>query len=95
MTRGDDASLKVVNVADVDPSSILVHDAHADDPSHAFDLSRLADLSLARIPIGVFRSVQRPVYDDLMRGQLDQARETQGDGDLAELLAGGDTWTVG
>jgi 2-oxoglutarate/2-oxoacid ferredoxin oxidoreductase subunit beta len=30
-----------------------------------------------------------------MAGQLDSARETQGEGDLAELLAGGDTWTVG
>jgi 2-oxoglutarate ferredoxin oxidoreductase subunit beta len=95
VTRADDASLKVVNVADVDASALLVHDAHADDPSHAFDLSRLADLSLARTPIGVFRSVQRPVYDDLMAGQLASARETQGEGDLAELLAGGDTWTVG
>jgi 2-oxoglutarate ferredoxin oxidoreductase subunit beta len=95
VTRSDDAALKVVNVADVDASALLVHDAHADDPSHAFDLSRLADLSLARTPIGVFRAVQRPVYDDLMRGQLDQARATQGEPDLAELLAGGDTWTVG
>jgi 2-oxoglutarate ferredoxin oxidoreductase subunit beta len=95
VTRGGDASLKVVNVADVDASALLVHDAHADDPSHAFDLSRLADLSLARTPIGVFRSVQRPVYDDLMAGQIVSARETQGEGDLAELLAGVDTWTVG
>jgi 2-oxoglutarate/2-oxoacid ferredoxin oxidoreductase subunit beta len=95
VTRSDDASLKVVDVADVEQSALLVHDAHADDPSHAFDLSRLADLSLARTPIGVFRAVQRPVYDDLMRGQLDSARATQGDGDLAELLAGSDTWTVG
>ncbi len=95
LNRGEDGSLKVVDVADVDAASLLAHDAHADDPSHAFDLSRLADLSLARTPIGVFRSVQRPVYDDLMAGQLDSARATQGEGDLAELLAGGDTWTVG
>jgi 2-oxoglutarate ferredoxin oxidoreductase subunit beta len=76
-----------------------VHDAHADDPSHAFDLSRLADLSLARTPIGVFRSVRRPVYDDLMRDQLVRAAETQGAGNptdqLASLLNGSDTWTVG
>ena len=95
VTRSDDAALKVVNVADVEASALLVHDAHADDPSHAFDLSRLADLSLARTPIGVFRAVERPVYDDLMRGQLDTARATQGEPDLAELLAGSDTWTVG
>ena len=92
--RANDASLKVVDVADVDESSLLVHDVHDPNPSHAFDLSRLADLSLARTPIGVFRSVDRPVYDDLMRWQLEQARESQGEGDLATLLAGSDAWTV-
>jgi len=45
-------------------------------------------------PIGVFRDVQRPVYDDLMTAQLDQAVAKNGAGDLAALLAGGDTWTI-
>ncbi len=45
-------------------------------------------------PIGVFRDVQRPVYDDLMTAQLDQAIAKNGAGDLAALLAGGDTWTI-
>jgi 2-oxoglutarate/2-oxoacid ferredoxin oxidoreductase subunit beta len=93
--RSPDTSLKVVPVADVDPAELVVHDAHADDPSHAFDLSRLSEQSLARTPIGVFRSVDRPVYDDLMRDQLEKATATQGPGDLATLLAGSDTWTVG
>jgi 2-oxoglutarate ferredoxin oxidoreductase subunit beta len=92
--RSLDSSLKVVQTADVDESDIVVHDAHSDDPSHAFDLSRLAEQSLARTPIGVFRAVDRPVYDDLMRDQLDQAVATQGEGDLASLLTGSDTWSV-
>ena len=53
--------------------------------------------SLARTPIGIFRDVDRPVYDDLMAGQLDKAAQTQGAGDadaLAGLIAGSDTWTV-
>jgi 2-oxoglutarate ferredoxin oxidoreductase subunit beta len=61
----------------------------------AFALSRLADPgTLARSPIGVFRNVDRPTYDDLMSGQLRDAAEQQGEGDLAALLAGTDTWTV-
>jgi 2-oxoglutarate ferredoxin oxidoreductase subunit beta len=98
VVRSPDSSLKVVEVASLPPggeADLVVHDAHADDPSHAFDLSRLAEQSLARTPIGVFRDVERPVYDDLMRGQLEQAVATQGTGDLADLLAGPDTWTVG
>ncbi|MGH8968743.1 MAG: 2-oxoacid:ferredoxin oxidoreductase subunit beta [Actinomycetes bacterium] len=99
VARSPDASLKVVEVAKAGEDAIVVHDAHAADPSHAFDLSRLADISLARTPIGVFRAVDRPVYDDLMREQIENARDTQGVGDgqdrLAGLLAGTDTWTVG
>jgi 2-oxoglutarate/2-oxoacid ferredoxin oxidoreductase subunit beta len=78
-----------------DDPAVLVHDAHADDPSQAFALSRLADPgSLARSPIGVFRGVSRPTYDDLMHTQLDTAMESQGKGDLAALVSGPDTWTV-
>ena len=44
-------------------------------------------------PIGIFRDVERPVYDDLMAQQLDSAREKQ-EGDIAALLQSGDTWTV-
>ena len=84
-----------LEVCAADDPGVLVHDAHADDPSQAFALSRLADPgSLARTPLGVFRSVERPTYDDLMTGQLEQAVATQGAGDLGELLRGRDTWDV-
>ncbi|WP_405659872.1 2-oxoacid:ferredoxin oxidoreductase subunit beta [Streptomyces sp. RK9] len=87
--------LKVVAVTEENQSQILVHDAHAASPTTAFALSRLADPdTLHHTPIGVFRSVDRPVYDTLMADQLDAAIEQRGKGDLAALLAGGDTWTV-
>ena len=46
------------------------------------------------MPFGVFRSVERPVYDDLMSEQLEAARERSGEGDLEALLHSGDTWIV-
>jgi 2-oxoglutarate ferredoxin oxidoreductase subunit beta len=49
---------------------------------------------MAHVPIGIFRQVERPTYDDLAREQVAAARAKQGDGDLASLLAGNDTWTV-
>ena len=82
-------------VAEADPSSLLSHDAHASDPSYAFALSRLDSSDFAHTPIGVFRSVPRPSYDEAMSAQIETARQKQGDGDLADLLAGGDTWQVG
>ncbi|WEH41370.1 2-oxoacid:ferredoxin oxidoreductase subunit beta [Streptomyces sp. AM 2-1-1] len=87
--------LQVVAVTEENRSRILVHDAHAASPTTAFALSRLADPdTLHHTPIGVLRSVERPVYDTLMAEQLDAAVEQRGKGDLAALLAGKDTWTV-
>ena len=76
-------------------SSLLVHNAHAADPSYAFALSRLDSVDMAHTPIGIFRDVERQTYDDAMSAQIDAARAKRGDGDLAALLAGGDTWRVG
>jgi len=87
--------LKVVDVTADNESEVLVHDAHSASPTTAFALSRLADPdTLHHTPLGVFRSVERPVYDVQMSEQLDTAVEQHGKGDLAALLAGGDTWTV-
>ncbi|WP_461011050.1 thiamine pyrophosphate-dependent enzyme, partial [Streptomyces capparidis] len=87
--------LTVVDVTEAGTDAVLVHDAHSASPTTAFALSRLADAdTLHRTPIGVFRSVERTVYDEAMAQQLDQAVTRQGKGDLSALLAGGDTWTI-
>ncbi|MER7361386.1 2-oxoacid:ferredoxin oxidoreductase subunit beta, partial [Nonomuraea wenchangensis] len=64
------------------------------DPSLAFALSRLDEPAFEHVPIGIFRSVDRPSYETLMAEQLDEAAERQGPGDLGELLLGGDTWRI-
>ena len=45
-------------------------------------------------PIGVFYAISRPTYDAAMNAQLAEARTKQGEGNLADLLKRGDTWTV-
>ena len=86
--------LEPVDIAGAGEDSLLVHDAHAADPSYAFALSRLDSSDFAHTPIGVFRQVERPSYDELMAAQLESARQRQGEGDMAALLAGPDTWQV-
>ena len=87
--------LTTAEVTDANQAEVLVHDAGATDPSTAFALTRLADPdTLHHSPIGVLRSVRRPVYDTLMADQLDAAVAQQGPGDLGALLSGSDTWTV-
>jgi 2-oxoglutarate/2-oxoacid ferredoxin oxidoreductase subunit beta len=83
-----------VEVADVgDESELLVHDAHHPEPSLAFALSRLTRASSGATPIGIFRDVDRGVYDDLMAEQLREATEKR-EGDLEVLLHAGDTWRI-
>jgi 2-oxoglutarate ferredoxin oxidoreductase subunit beta len=83
--------------ADVAPGEVMVHDETVTEPAYAFALSRLPGEDLRHTPIGVFRAVSRPSYDDLVRGQLDAAKaKLAGDpeSELAGLLNSGDTWTI-
>jgi len=77
-----------------DDAGVLVHDAQNESPALAFALSRVTQETHGGTPIGLFRNVQRPVYDDLMAEQLATATEKRGEGDLAALLHGGETWTI-
>jgi 2-oxoglutarate ferredoxin oxidoreductase subunit beta len=98
LIRDAGGGVKVAEVAEVGEDAILVHDAYQPDPTLAFAISRLTDAGhLHQAPIGIFRQVERPTYDDQARAQVssaqalvDQKRETQ----LASLIGGGDTWTV-
>lgn len=82
-------------MADVGIDEIAVHDAHREDPSLAFSLSRLSNGPYGPTPIGVFRDVDRPTYGELVEHQILAAQERHGPGDLAPLFAPGSTWTVG
>ena len=86
----------VVGVDEVGVDRLVAHDAHAADPSFAFGLSRLTDSGvLHRAPIGIFRDVDAPSYDDLAREQLALAAGSGSDDQaLQAMIAGGDTWTV-
>jgi 2-oxoglutarate ferredoxin oxidoreductase subunit beta len=77
-----------------DDAGVLVHDAAHEFPSVAFALSRVTQSTHGGTPVGIFRNIERPVYDDLMAEQLQVAEENRGTGDLAELLHSGETWVV-
>jgi 2-oxoglutarate ferredoxin oxidoreductase subunit beta len=94
--------VKIVEVGgapdQVSADDVLVHDAHCPDATTAFAISRLTDAGrLHQAPIGIFRQVSRPTYDDLARAQIAEAaagvtgsRSER----LAALIGAGDTWTV-
>jgi len=91
---GEFGALEAVDVAGADPSSLITHDARRADPSYAFALSRMDTSDFRHTPVGVFRNVEQPSYDQLMADQIAAAQARTGSGDLAALLAGSDTWEV-
>lgn len=95
VVRTDRGGVEVKAVAEVGLENVLVHDPHDPDPTTAFALSRLTDAGvLQRSPIGVFRDVERPAFDDLVREQVEQAvGDGPADDDMVnDLIAGHDTW---
>ena len=92
VVRTAGGGVDVVEVDDSNEADVLVHDAHAPDATTAFALSRITDGgAIRRAPIGIFRQVERPTYDDLSREQATLAGDTPS---LQDLLDGPDAWTV-
>ncbi len=91
---GENGRLEIADVADSAQESIVVHDV-AGRPSLAFALAHVSRGPSEPSCIGIFRQIERPTFGQAVHGQLDQAVERLGAGDLATLLHGGDTWTVG
>ena len=92
LRQRSDGSIEVCNA---DEDHVLVHDAEHETAALAFALSRVTQESHGGTPVGVFRDIARPVYDDLMAEQIATATEKRGAGDLAKLLGSGETWTIG
>jgi 2-oxoglutarate ferredoxin oxidoreductase subunit beta len=78
----------------VSEDDLLFHDEKAPQPSLAYLLSRMSYPEFPE-PIGVFRAVDHPRYEEELNKQVQTARAKYGEGDLEKLLNGGDTWVVG
>lgn len=86
-------SPEVVSLDKVAQDDLLFHDEKAESSQLAFLLSRMRYPEFPE-PIGVFRAVDRPSYDQQINQQVEMTREKRGKGDLTKLFNSGDTWTV-
>jgi 2-oxoglutarate ferredoxin oxidoreductase subunit beta len=77
----------------ISKDDLLFHDEQAEEPSLAFLLARMRHPKFPE-PMGVFRDVQRPIYDEQVEAQMNEAIQTKGEGDLEALFHTGDTWVV-
>ncbi len=73
---------------------LLFHDERAPEPSLAYLLSRMRYEDGFPEPIGVFRCVDKPQYDDMINEQITTSIQEHGPGDPDALFASSDTWEV-
>ena len=86
-------SAAVIGENGITEEDVVVHDPTNPDPSIAFWLSRFEQPEFP-VPLGVFRSVERPSYDEMFAGQIKEASTKAEQPGLEELLFSGDTWVV-
>jgi 2-oxoglutarate ferredoxin oxidoreductase subunit beta len=87
-------SARVVDVADVGLDAIHTHDATNPNAGAAFALSRLSHGPHGPTPVGIFRKVSRPTYEDMLEQQVVDALARKGPGSLDKLVGSIGTWTV-
>ncbi len=83
---------EVVRVSDVGEENLLVHDESAAEPTLAYFLSRMGPPDFPT-PVGVFRCVDKPVYDQSLMEKVQAAREGSPP-DLNTLYRQSENWTV-
>jgi 2-oxoglutarate ferredoxin oxidoreductase subunit beta len=76
----------------ISEDDLLFHDEKAPEPTLAYLLSRMTHPHFPE-PIGVYRDVEAPRYEEVLANQIAVAQK-RGRGDLKALFTSGETWTV-
>ncbi len=75
-------------------SDVMLHDETDPSPIRGFMLSHMTDDPSMPTPIGVFRRIEKPTYDQGVHEQIDFVKAKKGEGTLKALLHSGNTWKV-
>ncbi|MEH0082639.1 2-oxoacid:ferredoxin oxidoreductase subunit beta [Vibrio antiquarius] len=72
-------------IVESEAPNLLLHSSQCEESYYAYALANLSYPDFP-IPVGVFRSVTRPTFDQVIQHQKHQATLKYGQGDLTELL---------
>ncbi|MDA7794200.1 2-oxoacid:ferredoxin oxidoreductase subunit beta [Flavobacteriales bacterium] len=81
----------VVSMEDTSADDLWIHDEK--DRVKAGLLTRFFDDEMPR-PFGVFYLEDRMLYEEALVGQIEEAKNLKGQGNLDELLKGSNTWSI-
>ncbi|HEX4000784.1 MAG TPA: 2-oxoacid:ferredoxin oxidoreductase subunit beta [Pirellulales bacterium] len=92
--RLNGVELEVVQLGKgISDDDLLFHDERLQQSGLAYLLSRMHYPQFPE-PIGIFRDVERTIYDQQVNAQIAEAQAKRGDGSLDALFNTGDTWVV-
>ncbi len=93
--RVRDFDLEVVQVGEngVSEDELLVHNSKHENPTLAYHLSRMSYPDFPE-PIGIFRNVEAPSYDEMVHTQIQENKKPGVTYDVENLFYSGETWTV-
>jgi 2-oxoglutarate/2-oxoacid ferredoxin oxidoreductase subunit beta len=89
-----DMHLEVIELGNgIAEDELIVHDEKAPDSYLAYMLARM-EYPDYPVPVGVFRDIEKPTYENLMAEQIDAAVQRMGPGNLEKLINSGETWVI-
>lgn len=86
----------IVDLTDgkISANDLFIHKENDENLTRAFILSHLSDNKNFPTPIGIFRQVFKPTYDQDMHNQIETIKKKKGEGTMEELLTSSNSWTV-
>lgn len=84
---------EVVDLKSAKPEELMIHDEKSSTPHYSYLLTQMTFPEMP-VPLGVFRAIEKPTYEQMMEDQLNESKKKKGDGTLKQLIYGGETWTV-
>ncbi|MBE7422359.1 MAG: 2-oxoacid:ferredoxin oxidoreductase subunit beta [Zoogloeaceae bacterium] len=91
--RGLEPEVVTLGEGGAGEGDLVMHDEAADHSGLAFFLSQF-DAPKFPVPLGVFRAVRQPTYEEMNIQLHADAEAHKGRGTLAGLFGSGDTWTI-
>ena len=91
--RGLEPEVVTLGEGGAGEGDLVMHDEAADHSGLAFFLSQF-DAPKFPVPLGVFRAVSAPTYEQMNTQLHSDAQARKGRGNLAGLFNSGDTWTI-
>ncbi|MBI2519443.1 MAG: 2-oxoacid:ferredoxin oxidoreductase subunit beta [Bdellovibrio sp.] len=91
MLKGFNPVIVTIGENGITEKDLIVHDAT--DYNVASMLTRLSRPEFP-LPLGVFRNVEAPSYDEEVQKQIENVTKKKGKGDMVSFLKSGETWQV-